>query len=167
MADDLHPFSNLDRLSSALKLNDPRINEIISLHVALERELELALEQLVRRSGQLRQLGHANSIKVYRAFSPLPDAAVEPLVQWLDEFNRLRNAVAHGDAAEVLDRHIGKMRGFYATLGRRPEEDWTVPAMVAGIFGFLAGHPGTDKLKIATKAAKGQVPVSYARKLRS
>ena len=146
-------FDNLGRLSKALRLNEPRITEIITLHVAVERELELALDALVKRPGHLRQLGHANRIKVFKSVCPFQENVVEPFVLLLQEFNKLRNAVAHGEPSNVLDRHIGTMSDLYKQLAPVGEKEPSVSLITAGIFGLLDGMVLSRLPKRPKKAA--------------
>ena len=72
---------------------DARTTEIIASHFTLERQMELALEQLVAQPRELDRLGYGHKVAVLKAL--IGSLEMDRIGKQLLAFNELRNAAAH------------------------------------------------------------------------
>lgn len=88
---------------------DVRTTEIIAAHFSLEREMELAIDRLVERPGELDRLGFGHKVAVLKAL--IAGSLMDRLADQLLAFNELRNAAAHPRNSN-LKTHVRKLHGL-------------------------------------------------------
>ena len=97
----------MHRLGAAKSAIDERAHEILALHAALEREMDLALARALPHSDRLKGMGFGQKISILAACNKAAD--VDEMVKPLVQFNELRNAVAHGDSKAKVTAGIERL----------------------------------------------------------
>lgn len=147
-------FEGLKRLAEAGERLDIGVAEVLVYHLAVEREVALVVDRLAVYPEQLRTLSHANRLRVLGAFWRGPKDAGDLLLNVLQRFNELRNSVAHGDPPGQIDAAKARLRAAFAVLlpgeGR---DEMPIPAIAAGLVGFLADTPQEDQRKLKRLAS--------------
>jgi hypothetical protein len=105
MSDD--SSSPLFRLKAALDGLDPRAAEILALHAAIERELDLSLRDCLPATHRLIGLGFRQKVSVWAAVQKADDRAIQAAIDVMTQFNEVRNEVAHpGPLHEHFRDHL-------------------------------------------------------------
>ena len=129
----------LVRLGQALAEFDERAAEVIRLHAALDREMEIALSRIVVAPQYLRRLGFGQKIDLIHA---LEGDLVDGLTAGLGAFNELRNSIGHGEEKRIVDGHQSRLfRTFEAAIPMYGESkllETQIGNVAAGLFGMLA-----------------------------
>lgn len=118
---DYNFFEGWGRLFEAAESVDQRAALILTIHAALEREMDVALKHLLPRGDRLgNRLGFPQKIDVLAAAWTKDPDVCDRLCAVLVQFNNLRNAIAHGDKSTVrksyerlieTSKHIGGSDG--------------------------------------------------------
>ena len=138
---DYDQFAGLHRLAEAARTIDQRAAVILTYHAALEREIDVVLERLLPQAKRLKRFGFGHKIDVLAAaWRGAPDAG-DRLYDVLCRFNDLRNAVAHGDRADLIEGALTRLITAYRGIVSEAGEDIQVDQMAAGICGFMADGP--------------------------
>lgn len=146
---DYDRLAGLQRLGEARAKLDERAGTILTYHAALEREMDIVLARLLRRAEKLRGLSFAHKISVLNAAWRGPDDAGDIFCHALFRFNELRNAVAHGDPPEEVDKKLALLAESFDAILPGSGELRDVEPIAAGMVGFLADEPlDASKLKI-------------------
>lgn len=99
----LAPYKRIDLALQAL---DQRASEILALHAAIEREVDLALARSLPAPDRLRSIGFGHKLSLLAALTPLDQDQVDSWYRPAYAFNELRNAVAHGENAAQITKRI-------------------------------------------------------------
>ncbi len=91
------PYEGLHRVALAAENLNMEAVEVVTLHLALEREIEIVLSQLLARTNKLGQLGFINKAAVLHSTWRDSKGKADKLYKVLNDFNELRNAFAHGE----------------------------------------------------------------------
>ena len=102
-------FAPLVRLKAALDALDPRASQILALHAAIEKELDLALQESLPRAERLWGLGFGQKISVWHAAQDVDGEEIEVAVAVMKRFNELRNEVAHPGGGKNVDAAIERL----------------------------------------------------------
>ncbi|PCE41210.1 hypothetical protein COO09_16160 [Rhizorhabdus dicambivorans] len=148
-----------ERLRAALASTDQRAGQILALHAAIEREMDIALRDLLPHATRLRGLGYSQKASVLAALTPYPDSMVT--TWWLkpiERFNELRNGVAHGDSSDRVDAAIDRLKKSFDSFP--PPSDRFDDVTIAA--GLIFSGLGTAKLaphmtKMAEQAARRRI----------
>lgn len=157
-------FEGLRRLGEARAKLDDRAGTILTLHAALEREMDIVLSQLLPRAGKLYGLGFGQKISVLQAAWKGPPEAGDKLCHTLLRFNELRNAIAHGDKAKEVDKKLKLLADAFEAILPGAAKIGDVELVAAGIVGYLADGPlAIEKLKIPIPARPAEAAPVAAR----
>lgn len=139
-----YPRAAMKRLTLAIEALDERSRDVLAYHLAIEREMDVALAALLPRADCLwkfeygRRLSFGQKVSVLQATSSI--TWIDLVAQSLMDFNELRNAVAHGRAKTKIDKAFGKVCASVYAMGPRgkPTGKETVGALALSICGALA-----------------------------
>ncbi|MBO9377708.1 hypothetical protein GG804_13105 [Sphingomonas histidinilytica] len=130
-------FAPFQRVQDALRGLDARAAEILALHAAVEREMDLALARSLPHADRLRKLGFGQKLSVLAAATNLDQSIVDRWLKPAIALNELRNAIAHGDGAAQITKLISKLR---STLTE--DRDASIVACANTICGRIHGLSG-------------------------
>jgi hypothetical protein len=137
MAQTDYPVAAMKRLARAIDALDDRSRDVLAYHLAIERELDVALAALLPRADRLWGLGFGQKVSVLQATSNL--GWIDLVARALIEFNNLRNAVAHGRSKGEIDKAFSKTCSAAASIsGSEPPPKATVGGLALVICGALA-----------------------------
>ncbi len=139
-------FAGLSRLAAAASTIDQRAAVVLTYHAAIEREIDLVLADILPRADRLRRFGYGHKIDVLGAAWKGNPTAGDKLYDVLFKFNELRNAVAHGDRADMVDQVLARLIASYRDMIPDADTHIEIDAMVAGVIGFMADGPSPNEL---------------------
>ena len=148
------------RIGHATQAMDERAALILTLHAALEQEMEVVLRHLLPRGDRLgSRLGFSQKIDVLAAAWQGDAEMIDKVCRVLVRFNDLRNAVAHGDARE-FKKALDKLMHANLSIGGVPEIDQPLVLVAANICAALGGAPTMQAVveefgKVLAQAAQG------------
>ena len=150
MFDDIAGMEPIRRLNSAVDSLDNRAAEILTLHAAIERELDLAISRQMPHPERLHGLGFGHKVGLWAGLNDKPDDHVSKLTVVLLRLNDLRNCIAHGDSGQKIDASVKRL---YDTIPKVTTLPISLKFVGAFILGFL--HPMTKeefaKFQLAVK----------------
>lgn len=150
MFDDIEGMEPIKRLNAAVDSLDNRAAEILTLHAAIERELDLAISRKMPNPKRLHGLGFGHKVGLWSALNEKSDDHVGKLTIVLIRLNDLRNCIAHGDDGQKIDVSVKKL---YDVIPRVVPIAINLRHVGAFILGFL--HPMSkedfEKFQIAVK----------------
>lgn len=138
-------FQGVYRIAEAAENLDLRIVEVLTLHFAIEREIDRFLEKFVLRASQIRSLGYANKVKLLHAVWP-EAKTVDGVCLVLNSFGELRNHLAHGNSTGATKHHDNLVRAYRAIEAGAPADIGYV-YIAQGICSFLGGGPTPAEMK--------------------
>jgi hypothetical protein len=128
------------RLLEAERQVDEQAPLILTYHAALEREIDEVLSRLLPRAEKITRIGYSHKVSVLAAaWVGDPDAG-DRLARTLVCFGDLRNAVAHGDAAEVANAER-RLQQAYGSLAPTLTTPPSLAEIAGGICSFLGDGP--------------------------
>ncbi|WP_147417603.1 hypothetical protein [Sphingomonas cavernae] len=111
--------------------------------------MDIVLARLLPRADKLRGLGFSQKLSVLDAAWRGPADAGNKLCKALFLFNELRNSIAHGDEARIVNRHLARLAAAFAEIFPDHHGVKDIQLVAAGLVGFLADGPvNLDKLRI-------------------
>jgi len=129
------------RIGQATQVMDERAALILTLHAALEHEMEIVLRHLLPRGDRLGpRLGFSQKIDVLAAAWEGDGEMIDMVCRVLVRFNDLRNAVAHGDARE-FKKAYDKLMQANLSIGGVPEVDQPLVFVASNVCAALGGAP--------------------------
>ena len=147
----------LKRLIGAIEALDGRSRDVLAYHLAIEREMDVALAALLPRADCLwkfehgRRLGFGQKVSVLQATST--SGWIDRVAKALVCFNELRNAIAHGRAEAAIDKAFAKaFAATWSISGDGPPPD---QATVGGIAAVLCGALAVDTDE------RSEIPISH------
>jgi hypothetical protein len=126
-------FAGMARLRREIGSVDLRTVEILACHIAIEKEIDLALLALLPRGEQLRGLGFGQKVSVLQASCHLTD--IDRYARPLLAFNELRNTVAHGEKRKITSAFRSFCGSFDGT--KLEEKHVTVPGLATALMRML------------------------------
>ena len=108
----------MKRLQEILKEMHPQTAEIVTGHVALERELHRLLQNKFVNPTHLKKLKTIHAIAVLKASTT--EKWAELVLEAAEAFIRLRNAVAHGNEGSARETALTKLLDAMEKIGGRP-----------------------------------------------
>ena len=116
---------------------------VLTLHAALNREMDIWLAKQVKYPAKLTGLGFGQKISVLAAtWKGDPDQG-EKLRVALHQFNEVRNSVAHGDHAKQLKGQMEALRAAHQEIGERHEDTDEMVNIAADIIAFYGDDAPT------------------------
>lgn len=109
------PLSALRRLALVAGDMDLRTAEVVICHVAIEREVNLALAKLVPNPERLGGLPLAHGLKVLAAL--WTSSPSEHLAMLLRRWDELRNHMAHGRSSTETEKHLQRLKDAALATG--------------------------------------------------
>lgn len=101
MTEGYDPYTAWVRIETAANELNWEAVEVVTLHLALERELEFVLSKKCLRSTRIARLSFVAKSAVLHSLGDYNDEDADKLYNVLWRFNELRNAVAHGNSANI------------------------------------------------------------------
>lgn len=144
---DYDALEGLYRLAGALDELDARAAPIIASHIALEREVMILLERLLRRPEKVEKFSYSSKLDLLHATWVGEDEAAEKVIAALRCFGALRNAVAHGKLEQVEPR-LAQLRGAYGRLYPEEGNEASVEDMAGGIIAYFGDGPTPEQLRL-------------------
>jgi hypothetical protein len=147
-------FAPLARLKAALDDLDSRASEILALHAAIEKELDLALEACLPKAERLWGLGFAQKLSVWFAAQRVDGPEIQIAVNVMKRFNELRNRVAHPGSQADVDAAIRRLTESLPE--QAPHRSVADPKLAAAfIMGILnSSRRGSTGLRIGPAEAE-------------
>lgn len=139
-------FAGLSRLAATASTIDQRAAVILTYHSAIEREIDHVLADTLPRADRLKRFGYGHKVDVLGAAWKGSPEAGDKLYDVLVKFNDLRNAVAHGDRADMVDQVLGRLIAAYRDMVADSDNHIEIDSMAAGIIGFMADGPSPNEL---------------------
>jgi hypothetical protein len=162
MPDEIYePFASVVRITGATEKLDHRIAEVLALHFALEREMDVLLGQFVKRPEKLASLGFINKAKVIYAVWPGPTDKAEAFLALMTKFNDVRNAFAHSDAAGIEKCHQNLI-ATYAQIDPLAPEDLSYTQMALVVCMVMHDGPLPGEIRLLFQAI-GQLLSEFAK----
>jgi hypothetical protein len=147
------PFEGWQRLFAAADQLDSNAALIMTLHAALEREMDVLLGKQLLHPEKLRGLGFGQKISVIAASWRGDAHASDLLCAVLTQFNELRNTVAHSDDPKRIKQSLAALRRAHTAIGRRQESVDELINVACDICSFMAdGAPTLADFSEAAKA---------------
>ena len=141
-------IQGLIRLAQAEDHMDARTYEVLSYHLALERELLIVLARMVTDARPFIKDSFGFAAKVDALESLWTFGGARPLAKALRRFNDLRNSLAHGHSKEAIDMKEASLRSAtIALVGEEHGMDWTIKGSAAYLMGYM-NSPADDHLAI-------------------
>lgn len=156
------PFEGWARLFGAAEQLDSNAAMVMTLHAALEREMDVLLSKQLRFPERLKGLGFGHKINVIAATWHGEPEAAEFLRTALYQFNELRNVIAHSDDAQQLKGTMEALRRAHANIGARQDEVDELLNIACDICAFMGDGAPTLKDFHDTAAALGKLVNSFA-----
>lgn len=141
-------FGGYSRLAEALENIDDHAVQVMTFHVALERELDEVLATLVKRPQALDSgMGFGNKLKVLRAVWAGEEDILERAFAALHAFNEHRNRIAHGKKKEMRGTRKALLRAYQQIDGRATGQT-AVAEIAQGIVAYIGQAPLPPDLKV-------------------
>jgi|GEM_PF-1828748 len=135
-----------ERLSAVAERVDLESAKILTLHVALEAEMDAVLAKILTRADRMRKIGFANKVRVLEAaWIGDPDAG-DRACNVLRSFNDLRNTIAHGDRDAQVGCRAALVTAF-RQIDPQAAEDIDVVQVAQGVCLFLGDGPSVETLE--------------------
>ncbi len=134
--DDYDPYAAIARIASASLAKDERALQVITCHLALEREVNLILATLTNR--EVRLNGFRNKARMLHALwdrRPDIENSANLMLQALERFDDLRNAVAHGN--EGVEKCHDNLSAAYLLLEPDCPADADYGYIAQGLCAFI------------------------------
>jgi hypothetical protein len=142
---DYDPFEGITRLHEVVDRLGRRAGVILTLHIALEREVVQILDRLLPFPDRLRNLGFTQKVQVLNAAWQGEERSGDLVSIALHRFNDLRNAVGHGND----DRVEGCLRALtaaYRELQPDSSENPSIEDIAGGILAFFGDGPTPEEI---------------------
>lgn len=131
-------FEGWKRLFAAADRLDTNLPMIMTLHAALEVEMDNLLARQVRRPEKLFGLGFGHKVGLIGAtWQGEPDKG-DFLCDALFRFNELRNSAAHGDEPKRIAEAMAKLRTAHGKIGTLQEGVDEILNIACDITAFMA-----------------------------
>lgn len=138
---DYDGFAGIHRIAKAEATIDQRAAVILTFHAALEREVDVVLAALLPHGDKIRHFGYGHKIDVLAAAWKAEPEDGEKLYKVLFRFNELRNAVAHGDRADLVEAALKRLLDAYIQIAPDSGYDVEIAEVAQGICAFMADGP--------------------------
>lgn len=119
------------RLSTALEAFDIRTGEVLAIHAAVEREIDLALARALPHPKRLKNLGFGQKLGILAAASAVEEGLINRWLRPALALNDLRNSVAHGDSAHKITQAVEKLNAAFQVKSDRTLRDAGGSIMIA------------------------------------
>ncbi|MFA7585401.1 MAG: hypothetical protein WCY11_04275 [Novosphingobium sp.] len=141
--DEFHPESPMAasaRLRDRLRLIHPQASLIVTGYAALELEVDQVLRRFLSRPSKLPRLTMDHRLGLLRAF--IVDEWLDLVLDAIGAFGALRNCVAHGDHADVIDQAISKLGAKTYSIGLPLDANTNLGVVAMNLASSL--HAGTE-----------------------
>jgi hypothetical protein len=142
------PAAAMARLRDRLRSIHPQASVIITGYAALELEVDQVLRRFVSRPDKLPRLSMDHQLGLLRAM--LDDDWLDLALDAISAFGAVRNSVAHGDQAEVIDRKILNLATKTYEIGLPLEADTNLGFLAMNLASAL--HVGTEFFECVYRA---------------
>ena len=141
---------------------DQRAAVILTYHAALEREIDVVLAALLPHGHKVKHFGYGHKIDVLAAAWKGDPESGDKLYRVLFRFNELRNAVAHGDRADLVEGSLARLLDAYRAIDPNADLNVEMAEVAQGICSFMADGPTITEFTAVTKALDKLVNVTMA-----
>lgn len=114
-------FEGWERLFRAADQLDSNAAMVMTLHAALEGEMDVLLGKQVAHPQHLKKLGFGHKINVIAATWKGKPEDSDLLCTALYQFNEVRNSIAHSDNAKQLKGNMEALRRVHEKIGARQD----------------------------------------------
>lgn len=136
-------FGGWIRMFDAAEKLDTNAALVMTLHAALEREMDEVLARQVAFPERLKGLGFGQKVKVIAATWPHQAETADQVHEALFRFNELRNVVAHSDERKKLNAAYNSLRSAHQQFGSRQENVDELVNIACDICALMGGHQMT------------------------
>ena len=136
-------FGGWMRMFDAADKLDTNAALVMTLHAALEREMDDVLGRQVPYPERLKGLGFGQKVKVIAATWPHQAETADQVHEALFRFNELRNVVAHSDDRKKLNGAYNALRAAHQQFGSRQENVDELVNIACDICALMGGHQMT------------------------
>jgi hypothetical protein len=140
------PAAAMARLRDRLRAIHPQASVIITGHAALELEVDQVLRRFLSRPDKLPRLSMDHRLGLLRAM--LDDQWLDLVLDAIGAFGVVRNSVAHGDRADLIEKAIHKLGTRTYEIGLPLEPDTNLGFLAMNLAAAL--HVGTEFLTAST-----------------
>ena len=141
------PAAAMARLRDRLRSIHPQASVIVTGYAALELEVDQVLRGFVSRPNKLPRLSMEHQLSLLRAM--LEDPWLDSALDAIGAFGAVRNSVAHGDPAEVIDKKIANLGKKTYEIGLPLDADTNLGFLAMNLASAL--HVGTDFFECACR----------------
>ena len=142
------PAAAMARLRDRLRSIHPQAAVIITGYAALEIEVDQVLQRFVSRPSKLPRLSMEHQLGLLRAM--LEDQWLDLVLDAIGAFGAVRNSVAHGDHAEVIDKAIFNLGKKTYEIGLPLEPSTNLGFLAMNLASAL--HVGTEFFECVYRA---------------
>jgi hypothetical protein len=135
-----------ERLTAVAERVDLEAAKILTVHVALEAEMDAVLSKILPRADRMRKIGFPNKVRVLEAAWVGDPEAGDRACAVLARFNDLRNSIAHGDR-EAQAGCRKSLVSAYQQINNRARDDIDVLEIAQGVCLFLGDGPTVETLE--------------------
>lgn len=153
-------FAGIHRMAQAEGTVDQRAAVILTYHAALEREIDVVLGALLPHGQKVKHFGYGHKIDVLAAAWKGDPESGDKLYWVLFRFNELRNAVAHGDRADLVEGSLGRLLDAYRAIDAKADVHVEIGEVAQGICSFMADGPTITEFTAVADALDKLVNVS-------